>query len=61
MRAAIVFFSGFSYEVVVQLVTYVTDFGRVCRRIVDEPFMGNEPPQFSISGTGVEPALHPVK
>ena len=43
-RAAIVFFSGFFYEAVVQHVTYVTDFCRVCRLFV----FPNDPPQFSI-------------
>ena len=49
-RAAIVFFfQGYFYEAVVQHVTYVIGFCRVCKRVVYQvPFTGNGPPQFSI-------------
>ena len=53
MGAAIVFFlllllQGYFYEAVVQHDTYVTDFCRVCRRVVVYTLTGNDPPQFSI-------------
>ena len=61
MRAAIVFLSGFFYEaVVVQHVTYDTDFCRVCRRVV-YPSWGTTPRNVQFAGTGVVAALQPVK
>ena len=53
------FFSGFFNEGVVKNVTYVTDFGRIGMKACI-PLMGNEPPQFQFSGTGVVAALQPV-
>ena len=43
---------GFFHEAVVQHVTYVTDFGRLCGRVV-YPSWGTTPRNFQFSGTGV--------
>ena len=48
-------FKGYFYEAVVQHVTYVSDFCRVCRRVVTTRR------NFQFSGTGVVAALQPVK
>ena len=61
MRAAIVFFlKAYFFEAVVQHVTYVSDFCRVCRRVV-YPSRGTTRRNFQFSGTGVVAALQPVK
>ena len=55
------FFSFFLRgSTVVQHVTYVTDFCRVCSRAVYPPW-GTTPFNFQFSGTGVVAALQPVK
>ena len=59
-RAAIVFFSVFFNEAVVQHVTYVTDFCRVGRRVV-YPSWGTTRRNFKFSDTGVIAVLQPVK
>ena len=59
-RAAIVFFSVFFYEAVVQHVTYVTDFCRGCTRVVYTSW-GTTPRNFQFLGTGVVAALQPVQ
>ena len=61
MRAAIVFiFKGYFSEAAVQHATHVTDFCRVCRRVV-YPSRGTTRRNFRFSGTGVVAALQPVK
>ena len=54
------FFKGYFYEAVVQHVTYVTDFCRVCRRVVYHS-RGTTRRNFQFSGTGVVAALQLVK
>ena len=51
----------FTYEAVVQhVIYYVTDFCRV-GRVSCQPLMGNDPPNFQFSRTGVVAALQPIK
>ena len=52
-------FSSFSYEAVVQHVTYITDFYRVGRVVY--PSWGTTPRNFHFSGTGIVAALQPVR
>ena len=54
------FLKVFFYEAVVQPVTYVSDFCRVCRTVV-YPSRGTTRRNFQFSGTGVVAALQPVK
>ena len=54
------FFSACFNEAVAQHVTYVTDFGRVGRRVA-YPSRGTTRRNFQFSGTGVVAALQPVK
>ena len=49
-----------SYEAVVQHVPYVTDFCRVCRRVV-YPSRGTTRRNFQFLGTGVAAALQPLQ